>query len=83
MQNIDHCTVRDFNIRRNNGQEIRRKTPKSDVRISTEIWQLMRDLESTKISVKEFLFLSASKYEPLQLISREEDEDESPEVIEF
>ena len=43
----------------------------------------MRDLKSTKISVKEFLFLSASKYEPLQQISQEKYEDESPGVIEF
>ena len=73
MQSIDHCTVRDFYLKKNSGKEIRPKTPKSGVQNNNEIWQLMTELKATKITVKEFLFLSAAKYEPLQLITNEDD----------
>ena len=43
----------------------------------------MSELQSSKITVKEFLFLSASKYEPLQLISYEEEDEELLEVLQF
>jgi hypothetical protein len=52
LQSIDHVTVRDFYNRKDQGLEIRRKAPKADVRSSNEIWQLMSDLHSSKLTVK-------------------------------
>ncbi len=66
IQNIDCVTVRDFYIRKESGQAIRRKPSKSQVQSSNEIFQLMKDLQARKFSAKEFLFVVAAKYEPLQ-----------------
>jgi hypothetical protein len=62
IQNIDCVTVRDFYIRKESGQAIRRKQSRSQVQYSNEIFQLRKDLQARKFSTNEFLFLIAAKY---------------------
>ena len=72
---MDHTAVRDYKIRKEQGQKIRKidNTSKEQMRIIDEA---IIDFRNGRLSVKEFLYLIAGRYEPWGM----EQSDEMSEV---
>jgi hypothetical protein len=75
---MDHTAVREYTVRKNSGEQIRKvdNRSKKEVRIVNEA---IMDFRDGRLSVKEFLYLIAGRYQPCETNPVEEMSEVKPD----